>query len=91
MKENNKIEKLLFLFDDLNESRIFVDQDYFKLLDSVFIIQDNQTIISKDSVHHYSNTQDLFYGIDHKGYVYCFSKKKQRAERIDCLKEILKK
>ena len=91
MNERDKIERLLFLFDDLNECRQFTDEDYFILLDKVFIIKDNQEILSMDLNHRYSNTSDVFYGIDQEGYVYSFSKKKQRAERIDCFNKILKK
>lgn len=91
MEENDKIERLLFLFDDLNECRVFTDEDYFILLENVFIIKDDQEILSVDLNHCYRNTSDLFYGIDQDGYVYCFSKKKQSAERIDCFKKILKK
>lgn len=91
MNENDKIERLLFLFDDLNECRIFTDEDYFILLQKVFIIEDNQKILSEDLTHCYSNTYDLFYGIDQVGYIYSFSKRKQIARRIDCFKKILKK
>lgn len=79
------LKEYMFVIDDYEEQREYVEQDYLNLLAKIRFINDEQELISIDEINCYQNDEYFNYAYDSDGFIYKLHKNIKKAERIDCL------